>query len=85
MGVAQGPWFVTEGLMKAYQNRALAGGIVNVLLNLYLIPRFGGLGAAVATLVAQVVSTFLMNALDPRTRRIFWMEARALNILKVVE
>jgi PST family polysaccharide transporter len=85
MGVAQGPWFVTEGLMKAYLNRALAGGIVNVLLNLYLIPRFGGLGAAVATLVAQVVSTFLMNALDPRTRRIFWMEARALNILKVVE
>jgi PST family polysaccharide transporter len=82
LGVAQGPWIVTEGLMKVSLNRTVAGGLINVGLNVYLIPRYGGLGAAVATLVAQIVSTLLMNAVDPRTRRIFWMELQAFNLLK---
>jgi PST family polysaccharide transporter len=81
LGLAQGPWLVAEGLMKVSLNRTLAGGVVNVLLNLYLIPRFGGMGAAWATLAAQATSTLLVNAVDPRTRRIFWMELRALNLL----
>lgn len=82
LGVSQGPWLVAEGLMKVSLNRTVAGGVVNILLNLYLIPSYGGMGAATATLIAQIVSTLLVNAVDPRTRRIFWMELRALNLMK---
>jgi PST family polysaccharide transporter len=81
LGVPLGPWIVAEGLMKVSLYRSLAGGVVNIILNLYLIPRLGGMGAALATLAAQSMASLFFNALDPRTRRIFWLELRALNFL----
>ena len=42
--------------------KAIAVGIVaNIVMNLYAIPRFGALGASVATLVAEVLVTFVYS------------------------
>lgn len=79
LGVAQGPWFVIEKLTKLSLQRTLGGAVVNVGLNLYLIPRFGALGAAMSSLFAQVVSNVLMNALNRRTHHLFWMVIRSFN------
>lgn len=43
----------TESLMKIYT----VGAVVNVIINLLAIPRYGSLGAAVATLLTYVVIT----------------------------
>jgi PST family polysaccharide transporter len=74
LGVAQGPWTLNEGLMRLSLQRAVFGAAANILLNLVLIPRYGGIGAAVATLVSQSLSSFLLNGCDRRTRRIFSLQ-----------
>lgn len=72
-GVAQGPWFVIENQTMLTLKRNLAGAVVNIGCNLVLIPRFGGLGAAFSSLAGQFVCNVLVNALDARTRPLFWM------------
>ena len=42
---------------------ALAGAVINVILNFLLIPRHGGLGAAVATLISYM-ATYAIRAYD---------------------
>jgi PST family polysaccharide transporter len=52
--------------------------VINVLLNLLLIPRYGGLGAAIATLAAQIVAVWLATLLYRPTRPVFHMQLRAM-------
>ena len=77
LGVAQNPWNINEGLAVLSFRRAAIGAASNVVLNLLLIPRFGGLGAAVATVVSYALASFFSNAIDRRTRRIFYLQLRA--------
>jgi PST family polysaccharide transporter len=66
----------------------VAGVGVNVLLNLALIPLFGILGAALATLAAQFATSHLATLLLPAVRFLGWMQARAIlypNPLKIAE
>ena len=79
-GVAVGAWTVTENRIKLNLERSIAGAVVNIAFNFLLIPRYGGMGAAVATLIGQAVSCLLINAVQPATREIFWMEIRAFNV-----
>lgn len=44
------------------------GALVNVLINLVLIPRFGGQGAAVATLFSYATSSYFFLFFYPKTR-----------------
>ena len=45
---------------------AMSGAIVNIVLNFLLIPRFGAVGAAVATL-ASYATVFVIRAIDTRS------------------
>lgn len=83
LGVAQGPWNVAEGFTRLMFNRTLIGALLNVALNLVLIPAYAGVGAAVATLAAQAFAVVIANAWDARTRRIFYMQIKALLPLRL--
>ena len=78
MGVATGPWFIAEGLTQLAFYRTLMGSIINVILNLLLIPLHGAVGAAIATVVAQFFAAFLSHAVNPRTRIIFRLQISCL-------
>jgi PST family polysaccharide transporter len=78
LGVALGPWIINEGLTKFFLAQTLAGAAANVALNVFLIPRFGGVGAASATLVSQMVAAHLALCVFKRTRRIFIMQTKAI-------
>lgn len=55
-----GSLYLTPGGYRRLSNRAiLAGAGVNVLLNLLLIPRFGGYGAVAASVVAELTVSAL--------------------------
>lgn len=73
-GVATGPWFIAEGLTHLSFRRTLMGALVNVILNLVFIPIYGGVGAAIATLVSQAIASFLSNATHPRAREVFRLQ-----------
>ncbi|MDX8338070.1 flippase [Draconibacterium sp. IB214405] len=61
LGVASGRWLISEGLYKYSMYRTIIGAIVNVALNILLIPRYAGIGAAWATLVSYAFSSCFLN------------------------
>ncbi len=78
LGVAGGSWFVAENLQKYTFYRTLAGGIVNIVLNLYLIPTLGAKGAAISTIISQAVASVFFNGINSLTRPVFIMQLKAL-------
>ncbi len=77
-GVARETWLTTEGLMTLSAVMTALGAAVNVGLNLLLIPNYGGVGAAIATVIAQIIAAYLAGAFLPQTRMIFWRQTQAL-------
>jgi len=74
LGVILQKWFLAEHLLLHSFRRHLLGAAVNIVLNLLLIPRWGGVGAAVATLVSYTVASFLSCFAGKRTFRVgVWM------------
>lgn len=68
LGIAQSHWIVSEGLQKYNFYSRLMGLLSNVGINLVLIPRYGGMGAAIATLISYAIGGYLFFWCIPRTR-----------------
>lgn len=78
LGVTSGMQLVHENLTKISLQRSILGAFANVALNYLLIPHFGGIGSAVATLLTQAATSYLLDATNKSTRHIFAMKTRAL-------
>lgn len=81
LGVSSGNWFVIENLERYALYRTFCGMVVNVLLNLILIPKYGIVGAALATLIAQIVAALLFDLFNKNTRKLFYLKLSAFNIM----
>jgi O-antigen/teichoic acid export membrane protein len=68
LGSASSQYLLAEGYTMISFQRTAFGAIANVLLNLWLIPVYGGIGASVATLIACFISTFYLLFI-PKTRQ----------------
>lgn len=77
MSFVHSKWLLAEGLQKYGLVYTLAGAFVNIGLNLLLIPRYGALGSAWATLATQV-GLLPMQLLFSDTRRNFFLMVRAV-------
>jgi O-antigen/teichoic acid export membrane protein len=75
LGSASSQFLLAEGFTLISFSRTAFGALVNVVLNLWLIPIYGALGASIATLIAYASSTFFILAI-PHTR------AQGLSMLK---
>jgi polysaccharide transporter, PST family len=84
MGVATSPWFVAEGLTHLSFRRTFMGAVTNCILNLLLIPKYGGVGAAVATVISQAFASFLSNFTHSKTRKLFYLQLKSLLLFKIV-
>ncbi len=78
LGVARGQWLVNEGLQRFYLAATLAGAALNIGLNFLVIPRWGPLGAAAATVVSQALASWLSSFGLAAVRETGWMQTRAL-------
>lgn len=78
IGVASSKWFIAEGLQKQALYRTIAGLLVNVILNYLLIEKYGAIGAAFATLVSQMMASYLFNLFNVKTRNVFFMQSRSI-------
>ncbi len=78
LGVARSQWLVNEGLQKFSLVATAAGAVSNILLNLYMIPRWSGLGAAYATVVSYALAGWLASYFHPRARATAIMQTRAV-------
>jgi O-antigen/teichoic acid export membrane protein len=59
LGVASSQYLINENLTKVSFSRTSIGMIINVILNLVLIPVYGIIGSAVATLVSYTCVAFV--------------------------
>ena len=66
LGVASSKYLIAENYTKISFLNSITGAIVNVILNIILIPKFGINGAAIATVISYFVSVFLI-ILIPKT------------------
>lgn len=60
LGVARNAWIVSEGRQKYLKYMYGCAAIMNVLLNLLLIPHMGAVGAALASLITQILTTIVL-------------------------
>jgi PST family polysaccharide transporter len=83
-GVAAGNFFIMENLQIKTFNRTAVGAVVNIVLNLFLIPRYAAVGAAVATLISQVFSAYLVDLMSRKTYVLFVMKSKSLFVINSV-
>lgn len=80
-GVFSGSYLILEEIRYFIFIRTVCGALLNLLLNFVLIPHYEGIGAAIATLMAQIFATFLVDGFYSKTRNLFFAKFRALNFL----
>lgn len=71
-------WILAEGLYTLSLCTQASGALMNVFLNVLLIPEYGGMGAAVATLISYSVASYFSLILFPSTKPMFWNMTKAL-------
>lgn len=80
LGVARDAWMVCEDRQRYLGRLYLGSAVINVLLNMLFIPRWGAVGAAVASLATQMstILVFPMLIRDLRPNARLMLEAVAL-------
>lgn len=67
MGVASAKYLLAENLQKYTFFMRFFGCIINVVMNLILIPKYGIKGAAFSTVFSQCVASYLGYLISPKT------------------
>ncbi|MCJ8342949.1 MAG: polysaccharide biosynthesis C-terminal domain-containing protein, partial [Cetobacterium sp.] len=84
-GALQTGHMTLKKITKKSFYKTLVGLILNVSLNLYLIPKFKIDGAALATAITQFVTLFLMDYFIPEYREQFFIQVKSLNPLNLIK
>ena len=77
LGAVCGKWFIVENYVKKNFYRTVLGMAVNVSMNIYMIPRYGIKGAAIATLMGQLAANLLYDIFDKQTHMSLKLKLRA--------
>ena len=80
-GLVSGKWLLIEGLQRYSFYRTLFGASVNVGLNAILIPKYGIIGAAWATVVSQACANMVFNIFNAKTRPVFFLQCRSCLVI----
>lgn len=80
LGVARGRWLMAENFTRFSLAATSLGAISNITLNLFLIPNYGGIGAAIATVISYAISSHLSCIFYPPVHKNGWMMTKALLI-----
>lgn len=77
LGVARGIWIVCEGKQNYEKYLSFLGSVCNLILNFVLIPTIGINGAAIATLITQIMTNLIIPMMikDTRENSIYIIEA----------
>jgi len=84
LGVASQQWFIAEHKERQTLYRTSAGMIVNIGLNLLLIPKYQAVGAAWATLISQAIAALFFDLFNKQTWPMFGMKMRALLLRRLL-
>jgi O-antigen/teichoic acid export membrane protein len=78
LAYAQHKWLAYAGLARYAPALPVTTALLAIALNVWMIPRYGPLGAAAGTLFAHVAATGVVALLLPPLRQVSIMQCRAL-------
>jgi len=78
MGYVNGKWMVIENFTKLSLIRNLLGLFINIFLNLYLIPKYGIIGAAISTVLSLAFASYFFFLIIKKTRKIFYLQTKSI-------
>jgi O-antigen/teichoic acid export membrane protein len=84
LGAASSQYLIAENFNRLTFIRTGFGAVVNIVLNLILIPKMGMMGAAIATLAAYAGSTFFILAI-PKVNNQGLMMLRSLFLISLFQ
>jgi len=84
LGVATGKYLVVENYTKISFFRTLIGAVINIVLNTFLIPKYGIKGAAIATVFSQFIVAFSI-ILIPKTRFNFVLMVKSFLLISSIK
>lgn len=80
LGYVKEIWVATEELTGYALIASLIGAGMNIALNLWLIPLYQGLGAAIATVISYGFADYVMCFIYPKARTFGWVMTKALTL-----
>jgi O-antigen/teichoic acid export membrane protein len=78
LGGAYGLWMINEGQTVYLSVSTAIGAMINVVINLLLIPDYGAVGAAIATLISYGSTVAILSVVYKPTRPVGRMILKAL-------
>ena len=85
MGYVNGKWMIAENYTKIELVRNVFGLVVNVILNIILIPIYGIDGAAISTLISIFFASNAVLFFYKKTRKIFYMQNMSIFDYKIIK
>lgn len=81
LGVVREHYLICAGYLRYSFYFTTIGAVSNILLNLILIPKYGGIGAAIATLISYAISGFFTSFMIHKVRKTAFMQVKSFSIL----
>lgn len=80
LSVARNAWVLNENKATFSLITTFWGATSNIILNYLLIPKWGGYGAAIATIVSYAINSHISCFFIPKMKHVGWMLTKALFI-----
>jgi len=85
LGVASGKWYLAENLQLFSFLNSIIGAVVNIVLNVILIERYGIIGAAWATIISYGCSAYFLNFAYAKTMDNFYRLSQPFNLFRITQ
>ncbi|NER19679.1 MAG: flippase [Symploca sp. SIO1C2] len=80
LGYVKNIWIATEELTGFALSASIIGATINILLNIWLIPKYQGIGAAIATVISYGCADYMMCFIYPPARKFGWVMTKAMSL-----
>ena len=78
VGIAVSIWTMVNGFQYITLISCLTGAVINIILDVVLVPVYKGVGAAYATIIAYSVANYFVYFLIPKSRRIIILVTKSI-------
>ena len=85
LGAISTRMYVAAGLTRMVLWRSCCGLLLNLVLNYLLIPKYGVDGAAISSLVAHMMTSYISNVFVVQGRTIFKVQTKMFSPLKLIK
>ena len=85
LAVAQAQFWITFNLQKQLLIITAGSAFLNIILNYFMIPVYGVEGAALSTVISNVIGTLFLPYFVPQARKMLFHSYCSLNFIKFIK